>query len=70
MTVQEMINHLEKFPKEMPLVIRKSYEDGAFADYIPHKPCEFHPGGQVCLSAFEQVETQKELNKELKAWLG
>ncbi len=58
MTVKEMIDHLSKFKSDMPIVIRRGYEKGYFADFHPHKPSEFFPGGQICLSAGEQVKNE------------
>ena len=54
MKVKEMIEQLQKFDPEMPIVIRRGDGGGGYVDWKPHSPAENFPGGKVCLEAFER----------------
>ncbi|GAB1376864.1 hypothetical protein MASR1M48_17160 [Lactococcus petauri] len=51
MKVKQLIEQLQKFDPEMPVVYRKSVDNGGFIDFELHEPCEFYPGGLCCLSS-------------------
>lgn len=57
-TVKDLIRVLKTFDADMPVVIRKAEEKGAYSDWSLHTPSQFFPGGRCCLSAFEPVREE------------